>query len=234
MVISPRSRTAIIQWAIETGATSRNRALAVTLGSPAGLKPTVRPEFAPGRRLWPMCRKKGAHFANFAVTKSSKVTSRPFPKRTVVGTYRPRPHGLRGQGLPSQEASGRKLRPRGVDPAVSVFEQGAQKFIAGWSSPVARQAHNLKVIGSNPIPATKFKPRNPVIAGFCFAVISRCASLSSRQPLSNGRKQTLHFFAQVSDRLAIAREMPQQTSLEQSIKQRIERARGDGRLSAAK
>src|SRR5579872_4056610 len=25
---------------------------------------------------------------------------------------------------------------------------------AGWSSPVARQAHNLKVIGSNPIPAT--------------------------------------------------------------------------------
>ncbi len=29
------------------------------------------------------------------------------------------------------------------------------QFIAGWSSPVARQAHNLKVIGSNPIPATK-------------------------------------------------------------------------------
>ncbi len=30
-------------------------------------------------------------------------------------------------------------------------------FDAGWSSPVARQAHNLKVVGSNPIPATKFK-----------------------------------------------------------------------------
>ena len=27
---------------------------------------------------------------------------------------------------------------------------------AGWSSPVARQAHNLKVTGSNPVPATKF------------------------------------------------------------------------------
>ena len=26
---------------------------------------------------------------------------------------------------------------------------------AGWSSPVARQAHNLKVAGSNPAPATK-------------------------------------------------------------------------------
>ena len=30
--------------------------------------------------------------------------------------------------------------------------------VAGWSSPVARQAHNLKVVGSNPTPATK-KPR---------------------------------------------------------------------------
>ena len=30
---------------------------------------------------------------------------------------------------------------------------------AGWSSPVARQAHNLKVVGSNPTPATK----NPFI-----------------------------------------------------------------------
>jgi hypothetical protein len=28
-------------------------------------------------------------------------------------------------------------------------------FIAGWSSPVARQAHNLKATGSNPVPATK-------------------------------------------------------------------------------
>lgn len=27
---------------------------------------------------------------------------------------------------------------------------------AGWSSPVARQAHNLKAAGSNPAPATKF------------------------------------------------------------------------------
>jgi hypothetical protein len=28
---------------------------------------------------------------------------------------------------------------------------------AGWSSPVARQAHNLKVTGSNPVPATKHR-----------------------------------------------------------------------------
>jgi hypothetical protein len=31
---------------------------------------------------------------------------------------------------------------------------------AGWSSPVARQAHNLKVAGSNPAPATKLKQIN--------------------------------------------------------------------------
>jgi hypothetical protein len=31
---------------------------------------------------------------------------------------------------------------------------------AGWSSPVARQAHNLKVVGSNPTPATKKNPAN--------------------------------------------------------------------------
>ena len=30
-------------------------------------------------------------------------------------------------------------------------------LIAGWSSPVARQAHNLKVGGSNPPPATNGK-----------------------------------------------------------------------------
>ena len=30
------------------------------------------------------------------------------------------------------------------------------KRVAGWSSSVARQAHNLKVVGSNPTPATNF------------------------------------------------------------------------------
>ena len=31
---------------------------------------------------------------------------------------------------------------------------------AGWSSPVARQAHNLKVVGSNPTPATNNLRKN--------------------------------------------------------------------------
>ena len=37
----------------------------------------------------------------------------------------------------------------------------AEKITAGWSSPVARQAHNLKVVGSNPAPATKSYEINP-------------------------------------------------------------------------
>ncbi len=37
--------------------------------------------------------------------------------------------------------------------------------IAGWSSMVARQAHNLKVIGSNPIPAPNLKTAS-IACGF--------------------------------------------------------------------
>ena len=39
---------------------------------------------------------------------------------------------------------------------------------AGWSSPVARQAHNLKVRGSNPLPATSVacSPSRSSVAGF--------------------------------------------------------------------
>ena len=67
-----------------------------------------------------------------------------------------------------------------------------------------------------------------------FPLRFQCANLNGRQPLCNGREEARHFFPQIRDRLAIAREMPQQTSLEESIKQRIKGAPGDGRLSAAK
>ena len=36
----------------------------------------------------------------------------------------------------------------------ALVTQNNQRPVAGWSSPVARQAHNLKVVGSNPTPAT--------------------------------------------------------------------------------
>jgi hypothetical protein len=42
-------------------------------------------------------------------------------------------------------------------------------LVAGWSSPVARQAHNLKVTGSNPVPATNdvTTPPPPWLRGSC-------------------------------------------------------------------
>jgi hypothetical protein len=41
-------------------------------------------------------------------------------------------------------------------------------FDAGWSSPVARQAHNLKAAGSNPAPATSviYEPLAHPAGGF--------------------------------------------------------------------
>jgi hypothetical protein len=50
---------------------------------------------------------------------------------------------------------------------------------AGWSSPVARQAHNLKVAGSNPAPATKLHGvrsmtwRRFSVRGACFGSYDR-------------------------------------------------------------
>ena len=38
---------------------------------------------------------------------------------------------------------------------------------AGWSSMVARRAHNPKVVGSNPAPATKFQIPQQVLGDFC-------------------------------------------------------------------
>ena len=49
-------------------------------------------------------------------------------------------------------------------------------WIAGWSSPVARQAHNLKVLGSNPSPATNSSPA--------------CAGLFCNQMAENSRHQS--------------------------------------------
>jgi hypothetical protein len=40
-------------------------------------------------------------------------------------------------------------------------------FIAGWSSLVARRAHNPKVTGSNPVPATNILKGLPLVGFFC-------------------------------------------------------------------
>lgn len=44
----------------------------------------------------------------------------------------------------------------------------AYSFVAGWSSPVAREAHTLKVTGSNPVPATTSLEQPPDRRGAAF------------------------------------------------------------------
>ena len=62
---------------------------------------------------------------------------------------------------------------------------------AGWSSPVARQAHNLKVVGSNPTPATtdSFGGFSPELTLFslCSSAWAKLAS-TARPPQNSARR----------------------------------------------
>ena len=94
--------------------------------------------------------------------------------------------------LPSQEASGSdRSAPLGVRWTVIRFRfcEGLQWFIAGWSSPVARQAHNLKVIGSNPIHATKFEALENVMFSRAFCCPDFGLKFRSWKRRGSGRRK---------------------------------------------
>ncbi len=61
----------------------------------------------------------------------------------------------------------RQLGPAGRE-GEKTRRETRQVADAGWSSPVARQAHNLKVVGSNPTPATKKPARSMVWRALIF------------------------------------------------------------------
>ena len=114
------------------------------------------PKTGLSRNFWQerSCRRFGA--GNSAFWPSlipEKIARGPFPKRIGVGTYRSHPRALARVAFSGSLRTG--SAPRRWPNPFRFFSGGAQGFIAGWSSPVARQAHNLKVIGSNPIPATR-------------------------------------------------------------------------------
>ena len=46
-------------------------------------------------------------------------------------------------------------------------------YIAGWSSSVARRAHNPKVVGSNPTPATMNITHKNILCVFLFEKIKK-------------------------------------------------------------
>src|SRR5579863_5240292 len=64
-----------------------------------------------------------------------------------------------GYALPGLAAARRGARYRFALPARSSYSEGSPD--AGWSSSVARWAHNPEVEGSNPSPATKMQVRGP-------------------------------------------------------------------------
>ena len=62
---------------------------------------------------------------------------------------------------------GTGLENREVVRAAQGFESlFLRHYIAGWSSSVARRAHNPKVVGSNPTPATKKSEHKLVLCFF--------------------------------------------------------------------
>ena len=108
-------------------------------------------------------------------------THSQFMKRPLLGFPRRRPFLI----IPGQDLRSCKLRKAKRPPGPRVAREDSQAGgcqrrrlrqnvgVAGWSSPVARQAHNLKVVGSNPTPATNHfndlhaaspAPRNAVSA----------------------------------------------------------------------
>ena len=79
-------------------------------------------------------------------------------------------------------ANANKIVPFGQFPDEEMFFRFAQdrhpnySRNAGWSSLVARQAHNLKAAGSNPAPATKFfVAKDPAVAAAVFSGNFLCA-----------------------------------------------------------
>ena len=71
----------------------------------------------------------------YFVSRHGRVGRRQARKEQLLTTLK--------RGLPFHMSIRRRNRAR------------PRKLDAGWSSPVARQAHNLKAAGSNPAPATK-------------------------------------------------------------------------------
>ena len=60
-----------------------------------------------------------------------------------------------GRGVSCRQVRCRALPGKGVDRGKELwYSNPCNKNIAEWSSPVARRAHNPKVVGSNPASAT--------------------------------------------------------------------------------
>jgi hypothetical protein len=115
-------------------------------------------------------RKPSAQHSN--PTQAPEPVQHPCHGRVAPKRHQPgrvgRPGGHGGERTPDpipnsavKTPSAYDTAPQGVGKSVAARSSNPASILkasppnAGWSSPVARQAHNLKVTGSNPVPATK-------------------------------------------------------------------------------
>src|SRR5882672_3763493 len=70
-------------------------------------------------------------------------------------------NSLQGENARAFEALGLRCFAQGLDRALYNRVTMRHHPVAGWSSLVARRAHNPKVRGSNPLPATIKNQRGP-------------------------------------------------------------------------
>ncbi len=128
---------------------------------------------------WKSRASPGIEARAYIGTQNPFTLSRPAPTgRSARKAERPPdPGSSPGEESQGNGCSRRRLMPDNID--------------AGWSSPVARQAHNLKVVGSNPTPATNTNdiPQSPdaTAPGLCAFSARPGASIhlpakSRRQP----------------------------------------------------
>ena len=142
-------------------ATSRGEGRGHRMDETFGVQNACLPQSCPWPARWP---ERGAQ------TRSHPELGRQTPKRQWYCVTRPGRVGRRRASQGQDNPSPRRLWRKPVTGALSARLHGAAFALrgqtmavpgAGWSSPVARRAHNLKVVSSNLAPATSIKnPRS--------------------------------------------------------------------------
>ncbi len=106
-------------------------------------------------KLGGICRRQNQRYFG-----KGQKTGRDFSFAKLGGICRRQNLVTRGGAAPPSRRAHRareranKNDGNSTGPSEKKYPTNAQHY-AGWSSPVARQAHNLKAAGSNPAPATK-------------------------------------------------------------------------------
>ena len=84
--------------------------------------------------------------------------------------------------LHKQAGSSRNLLTKTAHVRIVLSCANAHSHIAGWSSLVARRAHNPKVVGSNPAPATKSSEVGSQVLSTSFVYTVRLTRSPRRKP----------------------------------------------------